>query len=89
MGNLKNEFSVGLPQDRWFAGEKLGIGSSEGGPGVPQMLRSPKLQKRASDLEGPKMGVPKIAPPTIFLDLRALANGPKRGCKTHTPMCAP
>jgi len=42
------------------------------------MLRSPKLQKRASDPEGPKMGVPKIAPP-IFLGLGSLAHGPKMG----------
>jgi len=32
-----------------FAGDKLGIGTCEGNPGGPLMLRSPKLQKRASD----------------------------------------
>jgi len=53
------------------------------------MLRSPKLQKRASDPEGPKMGVPKIAPAQFFLVLGSLAQGPKMGvCKKHPP-CLP
>jgi len=36
------------------------------GPGGKLMLRSPKLQKRASDTEGPKMGFPKLQPDKFF-----------------------
>jgi len=43
MGKLKNEFSLGLLQDRWVAGYKLGIGRREGGPGGPLMLSSKGL----------------------------------------------
>jgi len=53
------------------------------------MLRSPKLQKRASDPEGPKMGVPKIAPSPIFLNLVSLAHAPKMGFAKSTPPCVP
>ena len=54
------------PKIGGFAGDRLGIGRCEVGPGGPLMLRSPKLQKRASDSKGPKMGIPKIAPPNFF-----------------------
>ena len=39
------------PKIGGFAGDRLGIGICEGGPGGSLMLRSPKLQKRASDPE--------------------------------------
>ena len=67
------------PKIGGFAVDRLGISRCEGSPSVPLMLRSPKLQKRASDPEGPKMGVPEIAPPHNFLDLGSLAHGPKMG----------
>ena len=37
------------PKIGGFAGDRLGIGRCDGGPGGPLMLRSPKLQKMASD----------------------------------------
>ena len=47
-----------------------------------------KTANRASDTEGPKMGVPKIAP-HFFFYLGSLAHGPKiRGGKS-TPPCGP
>ena len=52
------------------------------------MLRSPNLQKRASDPEGPKVGVPKIALPHFFgfgVNCKWAQNG---GCKKH-PKCVP
>jgi len=70
-------------------GDRLGIGRCEVGPGGPLMLGSPKLQKRASDAKGPKMGVPKIAPPN-FLDLGSVAHGPKMGGAIAPPqVCVP
>ena len=51
MRRLKNEISLGLPQDRWVWGDRLGIGRCEVGPGGSLTLTSPKLQKRASDPE--------------------------------------
>jgi hypothetical protein len=53
------------------------------------MLRSPKLQKRASDPEWAQNGgFPKLHPP-IFWDLGSLAHGPKMGgAKKHPPMWA-
>jgi len=66
-----------------FASDRLGIGRCKGGP---QMLRSPKLQKRASDPEWAQNGgFPKLPPP-IFLDLGSLAHGPKFvGAKSTLP----
>jgi len=52
------------------------------------MLRSPKLQKRASDSEGLKMGVLKIEPPNFF-GFGVLAKRPKMGCAKSTPPCVP
>jgi len=66
MGKLKNEFSLGCPKIGGFAGDRLGIGRCECCPGGPLLLISTKLQKIASDPEGPKMGVPIIAPPIFF-----------------------
>ena len=37
------------PKIGGFAGDRLGIGRCEVGPGGPMMLRVPKLRKRASD----------------------------------------
>ena len=37
------------PKVGGFAGDRLGIGRCEGGPGGSLMLTSPKLQKMASD----------------------------------------
>ena len=88
MAKLKNDFSFGCPKKGGFAGDRLGIGRCEGGPGVPLMLRSQKLPKRASDPEGPKMGFPKIAP-QFFLYLWLLANGPKMGGAKSTPHICP
>ena len=69
----------------------MGIGSCEGVPGVPLMLRCPKLQKRSSDQKGTKWGVHKIVPHLpIFFDLGSLAHGPKwGGAKSKPPMWAP
>ena len=39
------------PKIGGFAGDRLGIGRCEGGPGSSLMLKSPKLQKRARDPE--------------------------------------
>ena len=89
MGNLKNEFSLGLPQNRWVSSDRLVIDRCDGGPGVPLIIRSPKLQKKASDPEGPKMGVPKIAPPPLFLDLWSLAHGRKMGRAKRNPHVCP
>ena len=73
-----------------FAGDRLGIGRFEVGPGGPLMLRSPKLQKRTSDPEGPKMGVPKIPPPIFFWILGHLPMGLKWEVQiAPPPMCAP
>jgi len=53
------------------------------------MLRSTKLQKMASDPEGPKVGGSQNCTPPISLDSGSLAQGPKMGvCKKHTP-CVP
>jgi len=52
------------------------------------MLRSPKLQKRTSDPEGPKMGVPNNAPP-IFWIWGHLPMGPKWGVQKASPPCVP
>jgi len=77
------------PKIGGFASDRLCIGWCEGGPGGPMMLRSPKLQKRAIDPEGPKMGVSKIAPSHNFFYLVSLAHGPNmRGCKRH-PLVGP
>jgi len=51
MGKLKNEFRVGLPQDRWVCGDRLCIVKFEVGPGGSLMITSPTLQKRATDPE--------------------------------------
>jgi len=86
IGKLKNEFSSGFPKIGVFACDRLGIGRCEVVPGVPLMLRSPKLQKRASDPEGFKMGCSQNCTlPPIFLDSGSLAHGPKIGGakKTH------
>jgi len=88
MGKLKNEFNLGLPQHRWVCGRWLGIVRCEGGPGGPLMLRSTKLQKRASGPEGAKMGVPKFAPPNS-LDLGSLAHGTKIGGAKSNPHVCP
>ena len=88
MGKLKKEFSLGWPNIGGFAGDRLGIGRCEGGTGGPLMLRSPKLQRRASDPEGPKWGFPKLHPP-IFLDLGLLAHGSKMGGAKTPPPCVP
>ena len=69
-------------------GEKFGICRCEGGPGGPLMLRSPKLQKRASDPEGPKMAFPKIAPHQFFWIWGHLPMDPKWGVQNHPP-CVP
>ena len=55
--------------------------------GGPLMLRSPKLQKRASDPDGPKMGVTKIAPLKFFWIWGHLPMGPKWGEAKSTPPC--
>jgi len=89
MGKLKKEFSLGWPNIGGFAGDRLGIGRCEGGTGGPLMLRSPKLQRRASDPEGPKMGVPKIAPPNFFrfgVTCLWVQNG---GVQKHQPHVCP
>jgi len=53
------------------------------------MLRIPKLQKRASDPEGPKMEGSQNCTQPLSLDLVSLAQGPKMGvCKKHPP-CVP
>ena len=39
MAKLKNDFSFGCPKKGGFAGDRLGIGRCEGGPGGPLMLR--------------------------------------------------
>ena len=78
------------PKIGGFAGDRLGIGRCEVGPGVPLMLRSPKLQKRGCDPEGPKMGGSQNCTPHIFLDLGSLAHGPKMGgFKNHPPILTP
>ena len=69
-------------------GDRLGIGRCEVGQGGPLMLRSPKLQIRASDHLGPKMGVLKIAPPNFFLIWCHLPMGSKLGgAKSSAPPC--
>ena len=73
-----------------FAVDRLGIGRCEGGPGVPLMLRIPKLQKRASDPEELKMGVPKIPPSPNFFGFEVTRPWAQNGeCKKHNPMWAP
>ena len=86
VGKLKNEFSYVCPKVGGFAGDRLGIARCEGGPGDPLIIRSPKLQKRARDTEGPKMGVPKITPLIFFWIWGHLPMGPNWGCKKHPPM---
>jgi len=49
-GNLKNEFSLGLPKIGGFSVVRLGIGRCEGGPGGPLMLRSKGLSWGGSKL---------------------------------------
>jgi len=68
--------------------DRLGIGRCEGGPGVPLMLRSPKLQKRASDPERPKKGGSRNCH-LHFLDLGSLAHGPKMGVQKAHPRVGP
>jgi len=63
MGKLKNEFILGFPKIGGFAGDRLGIGRCECGPGGPLMLRSPKQQKRESEPGGSNGGFPKLDPP--------------------------
>jgi len=54
------------------------------------MLRIPKLQKRASDPEELKMGVPKIPPSPNFFGFEVTRPWAQNGeCKKHNPMWAP
>ena len=66
----------------------MGIGRCEGGPGVPLIIRSPKLQIRARDPEGPKMGVSQHCTTPTFLNLVSLAHGPQKGVQ-KAPPCGP
>jgi len=71
-----------------FSGDRLGIRRCVGGPGGPLMLRSRKLQKRASDPEGPKMGgFPKLHPPFFGFGVTCL--WAQNGGAKSTPMWAP
>ena len=53
------------------------------------MLRIPKLQKRASEPEEPKMGDPKILPPIFFGFGVTCPWAQNLGCKKHRPACVP
>ena len=50
------------------------------------MLRSPKLQKRTSDPEGPKWGFPILHPPNFWI-WGHLPMGPKWGVQKTPPPC--
>jgi len=66
----------------------LGIGRCEVGPGGPLMLRSTKLEKRASDPEGHKMRVPKIKPPNFF-GFGVTCPSAQKGVQKAQPSCVP
>jgi len=52
------------------------------------MLKSPKLQKRASDPEWPKMGVSQTCKPQFIWIWGQLPMGPKWEVQKETPMWA-
>jgi len=90
MGKLRNEFSLGLPKIGGFAVDRLGIGRCEGGPGVPLMLMSPKLQKRASYPQGPKMGGSQNCTLSNFFGFGVTCPWAQNGgCKKHRPPFVP
>jgi len=67
-----------------FASDRLGIGRCMGGPGGPLMLRSPKLQKWASDPEWAQNGGSQNCTPPIFLDLGSLADTQPMARESYT-----